>query len=454
MEGHVVIAGGGIAGLSAAYDLSKAGAPYTLIEKQPRLGGVIQTTAREGCIIEGGPDSFISQKPEALKLIQELGLKQEVIGSNDATRVTYILRGGRLLRLPEGFRMIVPSRVWPLLKSPLLGWGTKVHMGLELLRQPETHPDRSVADFVIDHFGQETLDYLAEPLLSGVYGGDPREMSVNSVLGQFVEMEKKYGSLGRAVLKSRSATGSGGSLFRTLKGGLGALTAKLSETIAAQRGEVETIERSQEGLRARVSGAWMNAAGVILACPAWAGAAIVSALDPRLAELLQQIPYTSSATVALCYDAAAFDGQRAGHGFLVPRVERRRMAACTFVTSKFDHRAPADRILLRCFFGGAGDDQALNESDESLTGMAREELRSILGLTAEPLFASISRCPKSMAQYTVGHAARWKEIQTRLAAIPGLYLAGNGYTGIGIPDCIRMGRAAAAAVLKETRATA
>ena len=454
MEGHVVIAGGGIAGLSAAYDLAKAGAPYTLIEKQPRLGGVIQTTAREGCIIEGGPDSFISQKPEALKLIQELGLEPEVIGSNDATRVTYILRGGKLLRLPEGFRMIVPSRAWPLLKSPLLGWGTKLHMGLELLRQPETHPDRSVADFVIDHFGQETLDYLAEPLLSGVYGGDPHEMSVNSVLGQFVEMEKKYGSLGRAVLKSRSATGAGGSLFRTLKGGLGALTAKLSETVAAQRADVETIERRPEGFRARISGTWMNAAGVILACPAWAAAAIVSALDPRLTELLHQIPYTSSATVALCYDAASFDGQRAGHGFLVPRVERRRMAACTFVTSKFDHRAPADRILLRCFFGGADDDQALNESDESLTGMAREELRSILGLTAAPLFASISRCPKSMAQYTVGHSARWKEIQARLAAIPGLYLAGNGYTGIGIPDCIRMGRAAAAAVLKETRATA
>lgn len=445
----VVIVGGGIAGLSAAYDLAKAGAPYTLIEKLPRLGGVIQTTARDGCIIEGGPDSFISQKPEALALIKELGMEHEVIGSNDATRVTYILRRGRLVRLPEGIRMIVPTRVWPLVKSPLLGWGTKLRMGLELFRKPVANPDRSVADFVIDHFGRETLDYLAEPLLSGVYGGDPREMSVNSVLGAFAEMEKKSGSLARAVLNQPRAPKpqGGGTLFRTLKGGLGTLTAKLSEGLTARQGEVQVIERGGSGFRVRVGGEWIEASSVLLACPAWAAAGLTSSLDARLGELLGEIPYTSSVTVAMCFDAATFDGRRAGHGFLIPRVERRRMAACTFVDAKFDGRAPADRVLLRCFFGGAGDDRVLDESDETLTGMAHEELRTILGLTTAPLFTSISRCPRSMAQYTVGHAARWKEIQARAAAIPGLYLAGNGYTGIGIPDCIRMGRAAAASVV-------
>jgi protoporphyrinogen/coproporphyrinogen III oxidase len=445
----VVIVGGGIAGLSAAYDLAKAAAPYTLIEKQPRLGGLIQTTARDGCLIEGGPDSFISQKPEALALIKELGLEQEVIGSNDATRVTYILRHGRLVRMPEGLRMIVPTLVWPLVKSPLLGWGTKLRMGLELLRKPVSNPDRSVADFVVDHFGQETLDYLAEPLLSGVYGGDPHEMSVVSVLGAFAEMEAKTGSLARAVLKQARAPKpqAGGPLFRTLKGGLGVLTAKLSEKVAVRHGEVETIERSGSAFRLRVSGDWMEASSVILACPAWAAAGLVSPLDAALSRLLGEIPYTSSATVAMCYDAGKFDGRRAGHGFLIPRVERRRMAACTFVDAKFDGRAPANRVLLRCFFGGAGDDAVLEESDATLTGMAREELRTILGLTAAPLFASISRWPKSMAQYTVGHSARWKAIQARTAAIPGFHLAGNGYTGIGIPDCIRMGRAAAASVI-------
>lgn len=441
----MVIAGAGISGLSAAYDLAKAGAPYALIEKQSRTGGVIQTTVRDGCVIEGGPDSFISQKPEALALIKELGLEQEVIGSNDATRVTYILRHGKLVRMPEGFRMIVPTRVWPTLRSPLLGLGTKAKMGFEWFRKPATYPDRSVAEFVIDHFGRETLDYLAEPLLSGVYGGDPGQMSVNSVLGPFVEMEKKHGSLARAVLKSRPASGGGGSLFRTLKGGLGALTAKLEEKVQVRRGSVETIERSSAGFRVRIDGNWMDAASVILACPAWAAASIVAAMDSRLSELLGAIPYTSSATVAMSYDAAKFDGMRAGHGFLVPRIERKRMAACTFVTSKFDHRGPANRILVRCFFGGAGDDAVLGESDDALVAMARAELRTILGLTAEPSFASVARCPRSMAQYTVGHATRWTEVQERLKAIPGLFLAGNGYTGIGIPDCIRMGRAAAAA---------
>jgi protoporphyrinogen/coproporphyrinogen III oxidase len=444
---QVVIVGGGIAGLSAAYDLRKAGAPYTLIEKLPRVGGVIQTTVRDGCVIEGGPDSFISQKPEALALIQELGLEGEVIGSNDATRVTYILRHGRLARLPEGFRMIVPTRVWPLLKSPIVGWGTKLGMGLELFRKPVAHPDRSVADFVIDHFGREMLDYIAEPLLSGVYGGDPREMSVNSVLGPFAEMEKKFGSLGRAVLKSRAATGGGGSLFKTLRGGLSTLTDRLAQGLDARQGTVETLERQGSGFRVRVNGGWIEASSAILACPAWASAGLLAGLDGSLSTLLGAIPYTSSATVALCYDAARFDGKRAGHGFLIPRVERARMAACTFVASKFDHRAPADRILLRCFFGGAGDDAVLNEADETLVAMAREELRAILGVTAEPVFTSVARCPRSMAQYTVGHAARWKEIQTRVAAIPGLFLAGNGYTGIGIPDCIRMGRMASASAL-------
>ena len=443
--------GGGISGLSAAYDLARAGVPYILVEKQPRLGGVIQTHAIEGCVVEAGPDSFISQKPEALALIRELGMEREVIGSNDHSRITYILRHGKLTRLPEGVMMIVPSRVWPMVKSPLLGWGTKLRMALELFRKPPATPmpDRSVAEVVIEHFGQETLDYLAEPLLSGVYGGDPAEMSVNSVLARFAEWETKYGSLGRAVMKQRSPAPSGGTLFRTLKGGLGTLAEKLSAGVNVQHGEAQAVERSADGFRVRVDGGWIEAGQVILACPAWAASTISTSLDARLSELLGQIPYTSSLTVALGYRASEFDGRQAGHGFLVPRKERKRMAACTFVDTKFDFRAPSDRMLLRCFFGGAGDDAVLGESDQSLVGMAREELRTILGLTAEPEFTSISRWPKSMAQYTVGHAVRWKEIQARVAAIPGLYLAGNGYTGIGIPDCIRMGRAAAGAISRQ-----
>jgi protoporphyrinogen/coproporphyrinogen III oxidase len=442
-SGPTVIIGGGISGLSAAYDLARSGINYIIVEKRARLGGVIETRRLDGCVLEGGPDSFLSQKPEALALIEELGFRDKVVGSNDRTRITYILRHGRLARLPEGVQMIVPSRIWPMVTTPLLGWGTKLRMALEMFRQPRRYPDRSVADFVIDHFGRETLDYLAEPLLAGVYGGDPAELSVVSVLPRFAEMEAKHGSLVRAVLKNQQRGSGGATLFRTLAGGLGTLVDKLSENVSFRRGEAEAIERDPDGFRVRMDGDWMRAQHVILACPAWCASALLSALDPVLSARLAEIPYTSSATLSLGYRAAEFDGRRAGHGFLIPKKERRRLAACTFVTEKFAHRAPADRVVLRCFFGGAGDEAALNESDESMVDMARDELQRILGLTAAPLFHWVSRWPRSMAQYTVGHAQRWKEIQSRAAAIPGLYLAGNGYTGIGIPDCIRMGRQAA-----------
>lgn len=446
---QVAIVGGGIAGLSAAHDLAQAGVPYTLIEKRARLGGVIETCTRNGFVLEGGPDSFISQKPEALALIQELGLGDDVIGSNDHQRTTYILRHGRLVILPEGVMMIVPSRAWPMAKSPLLGWGTKIRMGLELLRRPgQPQPDRSVADFVIDHFGRETLDYLAEPMLAGVYGGDPRELSVASVLPRFAEMETKHGSLGRAVMKSRAATSSG-TLFRTLKGGLGTLVSKLGENVNLRHGQAEAVERGPDGFRVRVNGDWIEARHVVLAGPAWAAAELTGTLDPELAGLLSRIPYTSSLTVSLAYPENEFDGRRAGFGFLVPKKERRRMAACTFMGTKFSHRVPDGWLLLRCFFGGAGDESVLDESDESLVAMARGELRRILQLTAAPAFTSISRWPRSMAQYTVGHGERWKQIQSRVAAIRGLHLAGNGYTGIGIPDCIRMGRAAAGRIIQD-----
>jgi oxygen-dependent protoporphyrinogen oxidase len=445
-QGAVII-GGGISGLSAAYDLARADIPHTIIEKRPRIGGVIETNRLEGCVLEGGPDSFISQKPEALSLIKELGLESDVTGSNDQTRTTYIVKHGQLVKLPEGIMMIVPSRVWPMLESPLLGWGTKIRIGLEMLRKPETKGDRSVADFVIDHFGKETLDYLAEPLLAGVYGGDPRQLSVVSVLPRFAEWEAKYGSLARAALNARTNnTSSGAPLFRTLRSGLATLTETLAKSVCFRQGEANAVERCGNGFRVRVEGEWIAARHVVLACPAWSASALVGSIDDALSARLAEIPYTSSATVTLGFQAAGFDGQRAGHGFLVPRKERRRLAACTFVNEKFPNRAPADLVVLRCFFGGAGDDAVLEETDESLVAIGRDELRRILRLTAAPTFTSISRWPRSMAQYTVGHGARWKEIEARVARIPGLHIAGNGYTGIGIPDCIRMGRQAAARI--------
>lgn len=432
---QVVIVGGGITGLSAAYELSKANVPHLLVERRPRLGGVIETRTWEGCVLECGPDSFISQKPEAMALIRELGMESEVIGSNDAERATYIQRHGRLVRLPEGTTMFVPTRPLAMLASPIVGWNTKLQMGLELLRRPRNYSDRSVADFVVDHFGQETLDYLAEPLLSGVYGGDPRKLSIGGVMPRFVEMERKSGSLARALIAAKKAPGSG-PLFRTLKRGLGSLIEKLSGYANVLEGNVQALQQMPKGgFRVRVDDAWIEAGSVILACPAWSAAELVGTLDGVLARGLEQTPYNSSSIVTLVFNEREFDGMRAGTGFLIPKVERQKLMACTFVGTKFHHRVPEGKLTLRCFFGGVE-----TGSDAELTGIAREELRRILGLTATPIHTSVSRWDRAMAQYTVGHAERLKEIQARCAAIPGLHLAGNAYSGIGIPDCIRTGR--------------
>jgi oxygen-dependent protoporphyrinogen oxidase len=438
----VLIIGGGISGLSTAYYLNKAGVRPTLIDKSPQLGGVIRTTVQQGCVLEAGPDSFMAAKPWAMDLIREVGLADQVIGSNDHLRVTYILKHGKLVPLPDGLMMVVPTKILPMVGTRLLSWSTKIRMGLEFLRRPPKSPlpDRSVYDFLLDHYGQESIDYLAEPLLAGVYGGDPREMSVNSVLARFVEIETKYGSLTRGVLLAPRPKGSGsGSLFRTLKNGLGQLVDALRPSADIVNGAVESLERNGSGFRARVNGDWIESDHVVLATPAGAAAKLLQPLNGNLAELLQAVPYTSSVTLSLGYRKDTFDHPLNGFGFLVPKRERKLMAACTWVGNKFSYRVPDDMVLLRCFMGG----DALKETDDSLVEAARAELRRIMGIQAVPVFHSIARWPNSMAQYTVGHEKRLQQIESIVKDTPGLHLAGNAYRGIGLPDCIKAGKEAA-----------
>ncbi|MGA2269093.1 MAG: protoporphyrinogen oxidase [Bryobacteraceae bacterium] len=455
----VVIIGGGISGLSAAYYLARGDVPSTILESRPRLGGVIQTERVEGCTLEAGPDSFLSAKPAAVELLRELGLADQVIGSNDHLRVTYVRKGGRLMPLPDGLMMMVPTKILPLLTTRLLGWRTKFRMGTELLRAPRPKPgDESVAEFIEEHYGAEALDYLAEPLLSGVYGGNPSQLSVTSVLPRFVELANQYGSLTRGVLAVRAKAGRdrhATPLFRTLKGGLGqmvdAIAANIRGKVEVRQCRAQTIERAGAGFRIRADGDWLEADRMVVACEAHSATALLGGVDARLAELLGTVPYSSSMTVALGFDAADLarppGAPPRGFGFLVPKKERRRLVACTWAGTKFSYRVPEGTVVARCFLGGMEDAGVLDESDEAIVAAATRELQEIAGVTAQPRFTRIARWPRSMAQYTVGHPQRLAEMEARAASVPGLYLAGNAYQGIGIPDCVRMGRTAAEKIL-------
>jgi oxygen-dependent protoporphyrinogen oxidase len=452
----VAIIGGGISGLSTAYYLAKGGATATLLESRPRLGGVIETNHVEGCTIEAGPDSFLSIKPAALELIRELGLAGEVIGSNDHLRKTFVRRNGKLVPLPDGLMMMVPTKIVPLLTTGLIGWGTKLRMGMELMRSPKPRQeDESVAEFIEEHYGAEAVDYLAEPLLSGIYGGNPADLSVRAVLPRFVELSARYGSLTRGVLAERAKSKSRGTaaqpLFQTLKGGLGqmvdAVTAELAGKIDVIQTRAQAIERAGNGFRIRLQNSWLDADCVVVACEAHSGAGLLQAVDSRVAELLGLVPYSSSMTVALGFNASAFARPPEGFGFLVPKKERRRLIACTWIGTKFPYRVSEGKIVARCFLGGMEDAAILQESDEAILAAVTAELQEIAGFRATPCFTRISRWPRSMAQYTVGHPRRQAELESRIATIPGLYLVGNAYQGIGIPDCIRMGRAAAEKIL-------
>jgi oxygen-dependent protoporphyrinogen oxidase len=464
---RIVVVGGGIAGLAAAYRLGQVrrqGAPVDehLVEAGDRLGGVIRTELVGGCVIEAGPDSFLGEKPEAAALARELGLGGSLMGSNDAGRRTYILHKGRLEQLPEGLMLLAPARLGPVLTTPLLPVTGKIAILQEWLsgRAPGGPPpegDESIASFIRRHFGPGMLENIAEPLLAGVYGGDSASLSVRSVLGRFVEMEEKFGSLTRAAVAAsrRRAAANSGSIFMTLRHGLGSLVESLAGEIGTDRAEFrrravnfEIVSGAERHYRILFhDGSSREADSVILALPAWASAGLLRNLDPALSGQLAAIPYNSALTVALAYDGQVRRRLPPGFGFLVPRAENRRLLACTFVHAKFDHRAPEDRALLRCFLGGPRDLEILEASDGVILGAVREELRSILGIGTEPLFSRIYRWPRAMAQYVVGHGECLRAIAGRLREHPGLYLAGNAYAGIGISDAIRTGETAARQVL-------
>jgi len=481
---RTAIIGGGIAGLAAAYELEQAreagaAVEYTLFEARERLGGSLSSEIVDGAVLERGPDSFLTEKPAAAQLCRELGIAGELLPSNDAARKTWIVVRNRLIPLPDGLMFLVPTKLIPTALTRLFSIKTKARMGLELLLppRPSGQPDEAVATLVERHFGQEAVDRLADPLLSGIFGGDASQLSARTVLPRLVEMESEYGSLTRGMLAAhrkmraraseaanKNGAGNGGgqpsskpnpgarSIFTSLRGGMqqliDALAARLDHGSVRLATPVTGLERTAEGWRVESAGVSGVYDSIILASPAWATGALLGTVDPALGEELSAIPYSSSITVNLIYDEAGLGQLPDGFGFLVPASEGRAMLACTFVHRKFLGRTPPGKAVLRAFLGGMNNEALLAETDEALVATVRSELDSILGkdvvgLGMEPEQTRVSRWRRAMAQYAVGHQERMARIAARVAVLPGLRLAGNAYDGIGIPDCIRLGRKAA-----------
>jgi oxygen-dependent protoporphyrinogen oxidase len=459
---RIAIIGGGISGLTAAFTLEenrRAGAAeYTLYESSPRLGGVLRTERIQDCTVEAGPDSFLTEKPAAVDLCRTLGLGDQLIGSNDADRKTYILIRGQLIPIPDGLMFLVPTKILPTGFSPLFSWTTKLRMAQEFFHPPRAaEADESIASFVERHYGKEMVDRLADPLLSGIYGGEAASLSVRAVLPRFAEMERTHGSLGRALLAAkkrtpRSASQPAAPVFTSLKNGMqqlvDTLTQRLNPSSLLTNTPVQSIHSEAGGWTVSTRSQSDHFDAVILAVPTHAAAQLLANSSLQLSTELAAINYTSSIAVGLGFDRYVRQSLPPGFGFLVPRSEGKRLLAATFVHNKFPHRSPHDRALLRCFFAGSNAANIWQLSDDSIIAIVRSELQQILGLRAAPLFARVYKWNSGMAQYGVGHLDRLDRIERLRQQLPGLALAGNGYRGIGIPDCIRSGQQAAKQVLE------
>lgn len=452
-----LVVGGGITGLAAAQRLAEAGAPFLLVEGSPRLGGKIATERVDGLVIEGGPDCFLAAKPAGMALVRTLGLEGRLRGTDPAHRRTYVRRAGRLHELPEGITGLVPSRIGPLLRTRVLSLPGRVRAGCELLlpRRPDTG-EESIAQFVTRRFGAEAYDWLVEPLLSGIYAGDGSALSLAATFPQLATLEREQGSILRAMLRrpraasaARAAAPMG---FVTPAGGLGEIVETLVRRLpaAALRCGTAVTAIARRGPAYRVTladGTAIAAERLLLATPAHVGARLLEALDPALAAELAAIPFVSTATVSLAFPASDVPHPLDGYGYVSPRAEGGPVVACTWTSNKFPDRVPAGTVLVRFFIGRAGDEAMVDAPDDRLVDLARNELAQLSGVTAAPAVARVFRWPCSIPQYVVGHPARLERIARLAGAHPGLLLAGASYRGVGIPDCIDSGWAAAQAAL-------
>jgi oxygen-dependent protoporphyrinogen oxidase len=482
----MVIVGGGISGLAAAHrvlelqtqerpeDSERNPVELLLLEASARAGGAVRTYRREGFLLEGGPDSFISEKPAALELAKRLGLTDRIVEPNEQHRRSFVVSGGRLRPTPEGFQLLAPSRMLPFLTTDIFTWRGKARMALDLVlprrRGANGSDDESLAAFVRRRFGREALERMAQPMVGGIYTADPESLSLRATMPRFLEMERRDRSLILSMWKAaraskesarhgRGASGARYSLFLSFDEGTQVLTDALAARLPAgtlrlntkveslMRGSREDDSNDERDARRwllRTSeGETIEADAVCLALPAYASARLLRGVDDGLARELEAIPYASTATVNLAYERAGIAHPLDGFGFVVPFIERRATLACTFSSVKFAGRAPQGHALLRAFVGGALQPDMFDLDEAAMIDAVRRDLRGLLGVSAPPLFAHVEKWPRSMAQYHLGHTERLARIRALLQQNTALALCGNAYEGAGLPDCVLSGERAA-----------
>ena len=479
---HVTVVGGGITGLSAAWYLQQAvndghAVTYTLLEASGRWGGKINTDYVQSgdlrFVIEGGPDSFITQKPWALRLSRELGLEDRLLPTNDDRRQTFVLNRGRPTPLPDGVMLIVPTKIAPFVLSPLISPLGKVRMGLDLLIPPRTDDgDETLADFISRRLGAEALDKIAEPLLSGIYNAEAEKQSIMATFPRFRHIERKHGSLIKGMIAARGAaarsappSGSGRapSIFVSFRDGMQELVEELVSRLHGDCRlgvEVEAIAPASHdnGQRDLLNhpryaltlddGSRLQTDAVILAIPAHHAAGLLQSLAPHAAQKLHAIRYVSTGTISLAYRSSEFNHPLDGFGVVIPRTEERSINALTWTSTKFDHRAPDNHVLMRAFFGGSRSPHMMDVDDETLLATVRREIGQIMNEEASPLFHRIYRYYDANPQYDVGHLERVLAIEEALP--PGIYVTGSPYRGIGIPDCVHQAQQTVARLVDQS----
>jgi oxygen-dependent protoporphyrinogen oxidase len=449
----------------------------TLLEQADYWGGKLITNrvAHDGgqFVIEGGPDTFVVTKPWGVQLCKELGLTDRLRGTNPETKKTYILKNDKLHELPGGLTMMIPTEFGPMIRTGLLSWPAKARMGMDFFLPAAANGDETMGEFVTRRLGRSAYESLIEPLMSGIYAGDGDRLSLQSTLPYLRDLELKHGGLVKGALavrkeRARKAKSNGNeakptpgsrSIFLTPLTGLAEIVESLVQELETRdvtlklSSGVETIERSiDDSWRlALTTGENLEADAIILATPAFVSGALIKNIAPNLTAELTAIEYVSTATVTLAFRESDLPRPLDGYGYVIPRREGRKALACTWTSTKFPHRAPEGYALVRVFVGRAGQEKQITWDDDGLLEIAREELELTLGITAEPMLTNIFQWEKAMPQYNLGHPARLERINTMLEKFPGLALAGNGYEGIGIPDCIHSGELAVGKILQQEK---